>query len=171
MSLPELHVYLDVNVYLDASIEWATDDQTLQVDFDNDWSCTGNPAQVLLVAIESGHPVNGHRMVLHTSKRCLRFVYDKLQTEYKWDVEATKQFLSLIVQIVRKSGGGRNHEGQPLIDVSDDVEDNHRFSEAAAAGCEVLFTSDRGLLAANDARRRPLITSPRDFLERLQNQP
>ena len=73
-----LHVFCDVNVFIDAAISWNASNEGLPVIVRTpDAQVKGGPSAVQLLAIALGVPINQSAIVLHTNDQVLATVAGK----------------------------------------------------------------------------------------------
>jgi predicted nucleic acid-binding protein len=167
-----LHVFCDVNVFIDAAISWNASNEGLPVIVRTPGAqLKGGPCAVLLLAIALGVPINQSAMVLHTSDQVLATVGGKLQDEYDWLPGPTDDFLSWIYDLVEASNGTVVETGSTIPNhQQDDREDNRVLGEALDTPARLLITNDQAFIDAGPYRGVVLIT-PRDFLKRAGLRP
>lgn len=167
-----LHVFCDVNVFIDAAISWNASNQGLPVIVRTPGAqLKGGPSAVLLLVIAYEIPINQSTIILHTSDEVLATVAGKLQDEYDWLSGPTDEFLNWIYDLVETSGGMVVERGSTIPNhQQDDREDNRVLGEALDTPARLLITNDRSFVEAGSFRGVALIT-PRDFLKRAGLRP
>jgi predicted nucleic acid-binding protein len=167
-----LHVFCDVNVFIDAAIAWNASNEGLPVIVRSPGAqLKGGPSAVLLLAIAYGVPINQSAMVLHASDEVLTTVAGKLQDEYDWLAGPTDEFLDWIYDLVETSGGAVVERGSTIPNHQPhDREDNRVLGEALDTPARLLITNDRAFVDAGPFRGVVPIT-PRDFLKRAGLRP
>lgn len=167
-----LHVFCDVNVFIDAAISWNASNEGLPVIVRTPGAqLKGGPSAVLLLAIAYVVPINQLTIILHASDEVLATVAGKLQDEYDWLSEPADEFLNWIYDLVETSGGTVVEKGSTIPNHQpDDREDNRVLGEALDTPARLLITNDRAFIDAGAFRGVVLIT-PRDFLKRAGLRP
>lgn len=167
-----LHVFCDVNIFIDAAIHWNASNEGLPVIVRTPGAqLKGGPSAVLLLVIAYGVRINQAPAILHTSDEVLATVAGKLQDEYDWLAGPTDGFLNWIYDLVEMSGGTVIEKGSTIPNhQQDDREDNRVLGEALDTPARLLITNDQAFVDAGTFRGVVIITA-RDFLKRAGIQP
>lgn len=163
----ELHLYLDVNVYLDAFIAW-NDEMRPTVLVTDEENAVADPACLLLAAIRARQSVNGQNLVLHTSSRVVALVVSKLIADYGWVNDRAMEAGQWIIDLTIATGGSMasDQSAPAVVPGLRDLEDRHRIAEARACEVDLFLTRDGEVLDAADPTVKPFPMKPRAFVDR-----
>jgi len=168
VSDDRIEMFLDVNVLVDAFLFQHADDQPVEFEA-TDFTFQGDPTSTVMMLIDTGDPVKGKRLVLHSSKRVIKLTIAILEDKFRWSPEASQLAAVKILNMIRQSHGRLCSEDQLSIRTDEGIEDKedvHRVAEARACGAEVFLTRDGDLLDLGILR--PVVMTPRQFIDRLR---